>query len=201
MKNIPIIVVTGAIASGKSTVAKILAGKDGALINADQLAHKALETDDVIDSVRMEFGDRVITDSGTISRGALGSMVLKDREKMEKLNRIVEPAVTGIVTRAVEEAAEDADYIVLDAVLFFKYTFQFREDLVIAAEASEETRIERLMQRDGLSREEAESRVKAQRYLYPGWEKCDIRIDTDRDLSELEAEAADMRNRILGDLI
>ncbi|MGM0484137.1 MAG: dephospho-CoA kinase [Candidatus Krumholzibacteriota bacterium] len=201
MKRTPIIVVTGAIASGKSTVAEILAGGGGTLIQADQLAHKALEMDDVIDSIRMEFGDRAITESGTVSRGALGSIVLNNREEMEKLNSIVEPAVTGIINRAVEEAAVDAEYIVLDAVLFFKYTFQFREDLVIAAEASEETRIQRLMRRNGLTREEAESRVAAQRYLYPGWERCDMRIDTDRGLRQLKAEVADMRNKILGDLI
>ena len=197
----PVIVVTGPIASGKSTVAGIMAESGGTLLRADPMAHNALEEKEVIDSIKKLYGDRVMAAPDEVSRKALGHLVLGSPEEMERLNSIVGRAVTRIINEAVTEVARTARYIVLDAVLFFKYKFEFRADLVITTEASEQVRIERLMVRDGLEREEAEGRVVSQRYLYPDWERAGIRINTDKDMDRLSAEVAEIRDKALNRLM
>mgnify|MGYP006301615413 CR=1 FL=1 len=201
MSRTPIIVVTGAIASGKSTVAEVMADAGGILLHADSLAHGALEDKEVIEKIRAEFGESAMSAPDRISRGGLGRLVLGEPRQMEKLNRIVTPAVTGIIERAVTDAAREAGYIVLDAVLFFKYTFQFRADIVIATEASEQVRVERLMARDGLGRKQALARVTSQRYLYPGWKKSDMIMDTEMEIEELTERAIEIRDRILEEIL
>ena len=175
----PVIVVTGEIASGKTTVASVLAARGGALVDCDELARRALALGEVKRRLVRSFGTGILTGAGNISKARLSSVVFSDDERMAVLNGIVRPHVTRIITAEVMRLREEFPYIVLDAVLFFHYTFRFKVDLIVATEAARSVRIGRLVRRDGLTRDEAIRRMERQRYLEKHWRNADRTIRTE----------------------
>lgn len=196
--DVPVIVVTGPIASGKSTVASFLASRGGEIIDADSVAHEALQDDDVMEIVNERFGDGVLDGDAELSRRRLGKLVFSDRARMEDLNDILRPVITSLIDEKVRELCGTARYIVLDAVLYFKYKFGFEARTVIVTEAPEDVRARRLIERDGMPESEASKRVEFQRYLYGDWRNADIVIDTDRPVDELRKEVENITEAILG---
>jgi len=193
----PLVVVTGAIASGKSTVARAMAQGGGVYVDADTLAHRALEEPLVVRSLKEAFGPKVLTGAGRVSRRRLAETVFSDQRALETLNRLVRPFVKRIVSDRIAELRASADYIVLDAVLFFQYRFRFKADLVVLTRAPEEVRIARLMRRDGLPREQARLRVVRQRALYDEWARAGVTIDTDTSLDPVREQARRIRDEFL----
>lgn len=192
----PVIAVTGGIASGKTTVARILAAGGGTLVDCDSIGHEALRDGRVADRLIGLFGGEVLTPSGRISRRRLRRIAFSGREKMEALNGAIRPVLKRMISDRVR-ALRRARYIVLDAVLFFQYEFKFKADLVVLTEAPDEVRIGRLMSRNGLSRTEAELRLEVQRTLRDEWSGADVVINTDAPRSEVAGEAALLRDRFL----
>jgi len=195
----PLLVVTGGIAAGKSTVASIMAEKGGTLVDADILAHEALRDPGFIGKLEEEFGEDVMNGSGRVSRLRLAGIVFSDQERLDRFNAIIKPYVKRIAEERLRSLARSARYIVLDALLFLQYKFSLEADLVVLVDASEQTRIDRLMRRDGFSREEALMRMDRQRNLYEDWAGVDIRIDTDRPLEEVRETAARIRDEFLAE--
>ncbi len=195
----PLIVVTGPIASGKSTVAEIMARGGGCLVDADLLAHGVFNDRRLKEKLREHFGESIFTRGGGVSRKRLGRLVFSDDAALEKLDSIVRSGIKKIITERIKILRRTEKYIVLDAVLFFKYKFTFKTDLTIRTEASRETRVRRLMRRNGFSREEAELRIESQRKLAGDWKKADIVINTDTGLRRLEKEAARIRDEFIAE--
>lgn len=193
----PLIAVTGPIASGKTTVAGVMARGGGCIVDADLLAHEVYHERGLKKRLREHFGESIFTRGGKISRKKLGRLVFSDESALEKLDSIVRSGVKKIITERVRALRKTERYIVLDAVLFFKYKFTFKTDLTVRTEASREIRVRRLMRRDGFSREEAELRIESQRKLARDWEKADIVINTDGGLHCLEKEASRIRDEFI----
>lgn len=193
----PVIAVTGPIASGKSTVARMIASRRGALVNCDRLGHRALEAPEVRRKLAAAFGKGVLSPSGRVSRRKLARIVFSDDRALETLNRIVRPSLTRIITGEVMRRRERAEYIVLDAVLLFRYRFRFKVDWAVVARASRETRLKRIMRRDGLSRAEALLRIERQRELDGAWSRADESIRTDGSLARVKSRAEGIRDRFL----
>ncbi len=192
-----LIVVTGGIGSGKSTVAAKLAEKGGVVLDADHLAHEVYKDPLLKERLREKFGDRIFTRSGSVSRRKLGGIVFDDRKMLENLNRIVSPFIKEKISKSVQRNRKRDKYIVLDALLFFQYKFRFKADLVILTEASEKTCVKRIVERDSFSMEEAEKRIEMQRGLKKEWEQADIKINTDKGGRSVMKEAADIRDDFL----
>jgi dephospho-CoA kinase len=197
MKRVPIIGVTGPIASGKTTVARFIAGTRGVLIDCDSLGHRALEYRDVRDELVAAFGNEVLAPSGAISRKRLSRFVFASDRALARLNRIMRPPLKRIITEEVLRDRARALYIVLDAVLLFQYKFSFKVDCVVVTGASLETRLKRIMRRDGVSRAEALRRIERQRELHDAWTRADVRMSTDRSLSKTRSKAIAIRDRFL----
>jgi dephospho-CoA kinase len=193
----PLIVVTGSIASGKTSVARIFGARGGVVVDCDRLAHRAYRDKAVRAALVDTFGECILTPSGRISRRRLGKLVFADDRALARLNRIVHPSVKRIISAEVRERRAGSRYIVLDAVLFFQYTFRFKADLVVRTEASVETRVRRLMRRDGMSRKEALRRIERQEQLSEGWSRADITIVTDGPRKKVERATAEIRDRFL----
>ncbi len=193
----PVIVVTGGIASGKSTVAEVISRRKGAVVDCDRLAHRALDLEEVRDELEREFGNRIFGQKGRISRARLGEIVFSGHQKLVRLDRIIRPAVTEIIEDEVSRLKECYKYLVLDAVLFFQYKFNFEVELVLVTRASEEERVRRLRERNGMSREEAERRVYSQRDYYDSWEQADIIINTGLPGEKVKEIAACVRDGFL----
>ena len=193
----PVIVVTGGIASGKTTVARTLAGARGAFVDCDSLGHRALGRADVKRRILAAFGDSILTRTGRVSRAKLGRVVFSDERSMRRLNAAIRPRLRSMIAEEVSRLAKGAEYIILDAVLFFQYTFTFKVDRVILTEAPLETRLRRIMLRDGCSREEALQRIARQRALEAGWAKADVTIATNRSLAAVARDALRIRGEVL----
>ena len=195
--KVPLIVVTGPIASGKSTVARVMAEEGGVYVDADMLAHAALEEPGFIEKLGEEFGPEVMGDNGKVSRLRLAGAVFADQKKLDRLNVIIRPYVKKLAREKLKELAETSKYIVLDAVLFLQYKFRLKADLVILTDAPEEVRIRRMMRRNGFDRKEAEQRIERQKDLFSDWEKAGVRLDTDMPLAGVRKEAARIRDEFL----
>jgi len=158
-----IIGLTGGIAAGKSTVARILASLGAYIINADKIGHNILDKNknaynDVID----EFGEIIVKNNGKIDRKKLGEIVFSDKEKLEKLENITHPYIIEEIKYETKEKIKDYHHLVLDVPLLFETGLENIVDITWVVVCSYEKQIERIAKRDGLSREEAKKRIASQ---------------------------------------
>jgi dephospho-CoA kinase len=178
---------TGGIACGKSTVARMLEGKGAFLVDADALAHDLEEPEKTAwRKIVDHFGPEILRDDRTIDRRKLGAIVFADRKKLELLNRIVHPAVHEERRRRIAEIKEARpDAIILsDVPLLIETGLESQFDLVLLVALSPETQIARLMGRDGFSREEAEKRMASQMPIDAKLPFADMVIRNDGSLEE-----------------
>ena len=158
---------TGGIASGKSVVAKRLAELGAVHVDADVLAREVVEPGTPgLAAIEERFGAEVIAADGTLDRAALGAIIFSDPEAREALNAITHPAVWA---RAKElfDAAAAADrnaVVVYDVPLLVEASSSrpMRFDLIVVVHADTETRLKRLVELRGMTREEAAHRVNSQ---------------------------------------
>jgi dephospho-CoA kinase len=193
----PIIVVTGGIATGKSTVARMLADRRGTVIDCDAIGHAALESNEVKRDIERFFGPGALTPAGRVSRAKLGRIVFCDGRMLERLNGVIRPVLKKMIEDEVSARRGSAGYIVLDAVLYFQYKFRFKVDLVIRTVASREARIGRLVTRDGMTRMEALERIERQEHLERGWRTADVTVRTGISLPKLRERVSRIRDRFL----
>jgi dephospho-CoA kinase len=156
---------TGGIACGKSTVARLLVEKGARLIDFDELARRVVEPDQPAwRQIVHTFGSEILNPDRTINRTKLGDIVFRDKGKRAKLNSIVHPAVFAAWCSRTQEIKEtDPDAIILsDVPLLIEEGMQSVFDLLMLIYVSEEEQMDRLMKRNGLDREEAQQRLKSQ---------------------------------------
>ncbi|MDQ1551072.1 MAG: dephospho-CoA kinase [Actinomycetota bacterium] len=158
---------TGGIASGKSTVANRLGRHGAVLVDADVLAREVLEPGTPgLAEVERIFGPSVIAADGSLNRAALGAIIFSDVEKREALNAITHPAIwkRGKELFAAAEAENPDVVIVYDVPLLAEAAADrpMKFDLIVVVQADIEKRIDRMVELRGMSRAEAEGRLRAQ---------------------------------------
>ena len=171
---------TGGIASGKSTVAKMFQEKGAYLIDFDKLAHFVEEPDQQAWKAIVDFfGSDILNNDRTINRIKLGLLVFKDREKLSKLNSIVHPAVFEEWRRRSEDIRErnPQAIVISDVPLLIEVGMRNMFDVVVLVHAFPEDQIQRLMERNGLSREDAVRRLSSQMPIDEKRAYADIVID------------------------
>lgn len=156
---------TGGIASGKSTVARMLAARGALLIDIDDLAHAIIEPEGPVwKGIVGHFGKEILLPDRRIDRSKLGEIVFKDPEKRNALNRLVHPAVFDEWLKRlaeIEKATVDA-VVVSDIPLLIEVGATAMVDVILLVYIPRDEQIRRLIAREGFSREEAESRLYAQ---------------------------------------
>jgi dephospho-CoA kinase len=117
-----VIGILGAVASGKSTVASLMAQHGAKLIDADRIGHEVLQRPEVRDKVRAEFGEGVFAADGCVDRAKLAELVFGSRENLERLNGIVHPLILDAVERTIRQAERPGrpGIVVLDAALLME---------------------------------------------------------------------------------
>jgi len=159
-----IVGLTGGIASGKSTVSAFLQDLGAHVIDADQVARKVVEPGTPALSAIIEaFGDDVLSPDGTLNRTKLGALVFAEPERRITLNSIVHPEVATEMFRQAQEArAAGHKWVIYDAALLVENQIHsLFPDLIVVA-ASPEAQIERMMNRDGFTQNEAKQRLESQ---------------------------------------
>lgn len=155
---------TGNIASGKSTVAALLAAHGATIIDADVLARDAVAPGTPgLAMVVDRFGEGVLAADGSLDRAALRARVFRDPAARDALNAIVHPAVRRLRDEAVAAARARGDRIVIsDIPLLFEVGLEHAFDGVILVDAPESIRLERLVRDRGLSTADAQAMIDAQ---------------------------------------
>lgn len=184
--SVTVIGLTGGIASGKSTVANFLSENGFVIVDADIASRKAVEAGSSgLEEIRTVFGDGVIQEDGTLNRKALGEIIFKDKNQREKLNAIIHPRVRDIMEAEKEEGLALDKPVVMDIPLLFENKLEHTVDEVWVVYVPKEVQIERLMARNQLSLEEAESRVSSQLSIEEKKQKADKVIDNSDSLQSL----------------
>ncbi|WP_431277040.1 dephospho-CoA kinase [Leifsonia poae] len=176
---------TGGIASGKSTIARRLADHGAVVVDADQIAREVVEPGQpALAEIAEAFGDEVIQADGRLDRPALGAIIFADENARLRLNGITHPAVLRASTARFEEAeAADPDAIVVyDVPLLVESKNAYPFDLIVVADSSAETRIDRLIELRGMGPAEAERRIRSQASDEERLAVADVVIDTDGSL-------------------
>ena len=182
---------TGNIASGKSTVSRVWARLGAHVIDADELARRAVEPGSPgLARLVEEFGPGILDDDGRLDRGAMRRLVFRDPEARRRLEAGVHPEVARLRAEAEAALAEaGVDVVVNEIPLLFEVGLESSFDIVVLVEADVATRLERLMRTRGLDRAEALRMIEAQMPSEMKRAGADYIIRNDGTVAELEAEA------------
>jgi dephospho-CoA kinase len=182
-----VIGLTGGIGSGKSTVSEMLRAKGAAVVHADLVGHEVYRPDtNVWDEIVTAFGRHVLTADGQIDRRKLGSIVFADTEALARLNAITHPPMRRLMAERLDELRRQGERVaVLEAALLIEAGWIDLVDEVWLTLLRPAVASQRLMDRSGLSREEAEKRIASQLSNDKRLAYADVVIDTDCSLEEV----------------
>ncbi|WP_319371354.1 dephospho-CoA kinase [uncultured Ilyobacter sp.] len=181
-----IIGLTGGIASGKSTVSKILSKMGIRVVDADIVAREVMNSEEIIERITGEFGKNVLDKNGKLDRAKLRELVFSSKEMVDSLNSIVHPFVIAKFQDERKKTIRTGETVIFDIPLLFEAGMENLCDEIILVYVDRETQIKRVMERDGSSREIAENIIESQMSLLKKLEKSDISIKNDGTIEELK---------------
>ena len=192
---------TGGIACGKTYVRKLLAEHGAFTVDADTVVHQLMdERTPLTKAIGECFGPEVLAPDGSVDRKRLGAIVFQDPGARRELNRLVHPKVIAEEKRLLEDAERDGAKVgVVDAALMIE-TGTYRDyDRLVVVYCPQEVQLERLVARDGLSLEEARSRVDAQLSVEEKKLYADYVIDTSGSLEDTARRVDEVWESLLRD--
>jgi dephospho-CoA kinase len=193
-----IIGITGGSGGGKTSALRALASLGALVIDCDALYHELLQKSaEMIREIRERFEDAV-TD-GAVDRKALGRIVFNDAEALGELNAITHKFVSREVDRRLKEwELSGGKLAAIDAIALIESGRGSKCDILIGVTAPFETRVRRIMERDGLSEEYAKMRINAQKPDSFFYEHCDYVLISDCEtVEEFEKKCVEFFTRIL----
>jgi len=194
-----VIGLTGGIASGKSSVAKTLEKLGAAVVDADQLAREVVKPDEpAYIAIIAEFGEQILNPDRTIDRAALGKLVFADVAARKRLERITHPAIGRRAAKKLAELEQAGVQMVFYmAPLLIEAGITSRVDEIWVIYVDEETQLQRLMQRDLISREEALQRLAAQMPMAEKVKYGKVVIDNSGTLDETERQVQEAWEKLV----
>ncbi|MCO0860873.1 dephospho-CoA kinase [Staphylococcus pasteuri] len=182
-----VIGLTGGIASGKSTVSELLTAFGFKVIDADTAAREAVAKGTTgLEKVRETFGEEAIDENGEMDRKYMGDLVFNNPDQRLVLNEIVHPIVREIMDEKKQQYIEEGRNVIMDIPLLFENELQDTVDEVWLVYTSESIQIDRLMERNDLTQEEAKARVYSQISIDKKSRMADHVIDNLGDKLELK---------------
>ena len=190
---------TGGIATGKTMVSSMLSELGATLIDFDVLARRVVEPDrpawrDIV----AHFGEQVLADDRTLDRARLGEIVFADAEKRKKLESFTHPRITELFLAEVRRIRDrDPEAVIQAAVpLLIEAGMQSLFDHVVVVFAPAEVQVRRLMSRDGITRADAEARLRAQMPIADKLDYADSVIDNSGSLADTRRQVEDLWVRL-----
>ncbi|WP_194745866.1 dephospho-CoA kinase [Staphylococcus chromogenes] len=173
-----VIGLTGGIATGKSTVAELLKAHGFKIVDADIASRKAVEKgSEGLKKVVAEFGEEALTEEGEMNREYIGQQIFYDDLKREKLNAIIHPIVREIMENEKKQYLAQGHDVVMDIPLLFENGLEKTVDEVWLVYTSPSIQIDRLMERNQLSIEDAKARIYSQISIDKKSRMADVVID------------------------
>ncbi|MGN1117452.1 MAG: dephospho-CoA kinase [Acutalibacteraceae bacterium] len=158
-----IIGLTGQTGSGKSTLCNILEKNGFYICSCDDIAKEVRSDAKTALKIADVFGYDIIEENGQIDKRLLAQRAFKDKKSAEKLNEIMHPAIISLAFERINNALKSGFvYAVLDAPQLFESGAEKDCDFIVSVIADKEERLRRILLRDGISREEALSRIAVQ---------------------------------------
>ena len=153
---------TGGIACGKSTISAYLKEFGLPVIDADECSRAVVEKGSIgLEKLTEIFGNKILENDGTLNRKVLGQIVFSDSEQLSLLNSVMEPLIREEISRRLNQE-NNADLVVLDAPLLIEQHYDKICDFIMTIDVPKKTQLERLIERDNLSEDEAKSRIESQ---------------------------------------
>lgn len=164
LSGVMVVGLTGQTGAGKSTISRIFAENGFSVINADTVSREVVEAGSpCLAEINDFFGDSIIAEDGSLNRKALASIVFSDKTKLETLNTIIYPYITGEILRKIREfSSKGQKLILLDAPTLFESRADDFCEIIISVLADADIRKERIINRDGLTAEQAKKRMDSQ---------------------------------------
>lgn len=183
---------TGGVASGKSTVSRILAELGATVIDADQLARDVVAPGTAgLGEVVAAFGSEVLAADGSLDRPALGRIVFADEERRRRLEEIIHPRVRALSARLEDAAPPDA-VVVHDIPLLVETGQGDRFDAVLVVDVPEAVQVDRMVAERGWERVDAEARIAAQASREQRRAVATYLIDNTGTLADLRARVEEI---------
>ncbi|HUW64439.1 MAG TPA: dephospho-CoA kinase [Spirochaetia bacterium] len=187
--------VTGGIATGKSTVVRMLEKKGAPVIDFDLLARKVVEPDKPAwQDIVSYFGQQVLQEDRTLDRRKLSDIVFRDMEKRKKLESFTHPRINEEFVRELNDlVAKDPQAVIqVDIPLMIELNIQYMFHKILVVYVPEKLQAERLTVRDGISAEEAVARLKAQLSIEDKVGYADFVIHNEGTLEETQRQVDEL---------
>jgi len=191
---------TGGIATGKSTVARLLHARGATVIDADELAREVVRPGTAgLRAVVARFGDRILTADRELDRAALAAIVFADDAARRDLERITHPRVTELMQQRIADAfARDAPIVVVDVPLLFETGREDMFEATLLVHAPADLQLRRISERDGLSEADARRRLDAQLPIDGKRQRATWVIENGGDLAATERQVAAWWDEVVG---
>lgn len=195
-----IIGLTGGIASGKSTVSNMLRELGAIIIDADEIAKKIVEQDrPALAEIKKFFGKEVIFEDGNLNRKKLGTIVFNNSYLLKKLNEITHPYIIKEIIDVINWYKKTCNnrVIILDAALLIEMDLIYLVEEVWLISVPKEVQINRLIQRENISADDAKKRIDAQMPLDEKKQYAHIIIDNSKDIDYLKAQVEQNWSKVI----
>lgn len=190
-----IVGLTGGIGSGKTTIAKWFSEQGIPVYNSDNEAKRLMnESSEIREELIQLFGEDAYLNN-ELNRKFISSKVFENKDLLEQLNQIVHPAVFKDFKTWIQN--QNAPFIVKEAAILFESGSYHDCDYIVSVIADEEIRIQRVMERDGISNEQVLSRIKNQWTDELRIVNSDFIIRNNQGLNELKEEFQEVYNKLL----
>ncbi|OZB96500.1 dephospho-CoA kinase [Paenibacillus sp. XY044] len=189
---------TGGIATGKSTVSALLVSKGALLVDADVIAREVMLPGHPVLAAAVEhFGQAILLPDGTLDRKRLGDIVFHDPAERKALNDITHPAIRQEIRGQMQayERKHPDRLVVVDIPLLFESGLEAMYEQVLLVYAPFEIQVERLMERNRLTKDEAVARIRSQMDIEEKKKRADVVIDNSGQPSETEHQVEEFWNR------
>jgi len=187
------IVLTGGIATGKSTVGNLLKLHGFLIIDADEIAHKLLDINSA--EIADLFGEKFV-ENGKVLRKQLGDLVFNDKSRMKKLEQFIHPKIKEQIVKEAKIFEEKKKPYFIDIPLFFE-TRNYDIDRSLVVYTPKELQVERLMKRDNVSKDEALKKISIQLNIEKKKKMATYVIDNSSSLKHLQKEV----ERVIGEIL
>lgn len=198
-QDMKVIGLTGGTGSGKSVISRQLAAKGAAIIDADRIGHEIIEKGrPAYTEITGYFGKGILDKDGHIIRRRLGEIVFHDAEKLAFLNQCTHKYIIAEIERQICTARENGNTkaAILDAPLLLEAGLERICDAVWVVFADDATRMDRIMERDGISAEAAQARIASQKSWTEYQNAADEIIDNSKDIAYAEAQVDQLLKKI-----
>lgn len=180
---------TGNIGCGKSSLSELLMSKNIDVIDADIISREIMYDKELLEIIFYEFGTEIKNNDGTLNRKKLGNIVFNDDDMLMKLNSITHPAIKRKINdRIIDISNQGKNIAIIDAALLIEGKFLDLVDKLVVITCNEEVQLNRVINRDNMTKEEALKRINSQMKQDEKIKYADYIIDNSKDMNNLKDE-------------